>query len=225
MTAQMLPGILSGHSAPVPGVFLLFTVMPRLRITVYFSAFFLFFLLIFFLSPKAVAAETMHSNISGRNYLLSGIKLRNFYRMIYMSNTDDRKILLQQTPDEMILQYAENRQALFNSAMDKDPSGLLCFSFIYPAEPDNGAVMTFLPAKETMPGLSQAETDALYTGIFLRLRHTYGDLLDEEEAETLEKDAILACEIKSALYQNILQLSPRDAAGVLRYIWGRDGIF
>ncbi|EPS4547981.1 TPA: hypothetical protein ACRRX4_000137 [Morganella morganii] len=85
--------------------------------------------------------------------------------------------------------------------------------------------MTFLPAKETMPGLSQAETDALYTGIFLRLRHTYGDLLDEEEAETLENDAILACEIKSALYQNILQLSPRDAAGVLRYIWGRDGIF
>lgn len=51
--------------------------------------------------------------------------------MIYMSNTDDRKVLLQQTPDEMILQYAENRQALFNSAMDKDPSGLLCFSFIY----------------------------------------------------------------------------------------------
>ncbi len=123
------------------------------------------------------------------------------------------------------LQYAENRQALFNSAMDKHPSGLLCFSFIYPAEPDNGAVMTFLPAKETMPGLSQAETDALYTGIFLRLRHTYGDLLDEEEAETLEKDAILACEIKSALYQSILQLSPQDAAGVLRYIWGRDGIF
>ena len=45
--------------------------------------------------------------------------------MIYMSNTDDRKVLLQQTPDEMILQYAENRQALFNSAMDKDPLG--CF--------------------------------------------------------------------------------------------------
>ncbi|MGJ7108238.1 hypothetical protein ABM019_18255 [Morganella morganii] len=159
MTAQMLPGILSGHSAPVPGVFLLFTVMPRLRITVYFSAFFLFFLLIFFLSPKAVAAETMHSNISGRNSLLSGIKLRNFYRMIYMSNTDDRKVLLQQTPDEMILQYAENRQALFNSAMDKGPSGLLCFSFIYPAEPDNGAVMTFLPAKETMPGSDESPND------------------------------------------------------------------
>ncbi|AMG69752.1 hypothetical protein B9086_016155 [Morganella morganii subsp. morganii] len=52
MTAQMLPGILSGHSAPVPGVFLLFTVMPRLRITVYFSAFFLFFLLIFFCHQK-----------------------------------------------------------------------------------------------------------------------------------------------------------------------------
>lgn len=120
--------------------------------------------------------------------------------MIYMSNTEDRKVLLQQTPDELIAEYAENRLALFNSAMDKDPSGLLCFSFIYPVKPDNKTVITFLPAKKTVPGLSQAETDALYTGIFLRLRHTYGDLLDKEEAETLEKDAILACEIKSALY-------------------------
>lgn len=148
MTALMLPGILSGHSAPVPGAVLLLTVMPRLRITVYFFVFFLFFLLILFLSPKAVAAETTYSNISGRNYLLSGIKLRNFYRMIYMSNTEDRKVLLQQTPDELILQYAENRLALFNSAMDKDPSGLLCFSFIYPAELSNGTAITFLPAKK-----------------------------------------------------------------------------
>ncbi|MBC4010375.1 hypothetical protein H8R13_01255 [Morganella morganii] len=145
--------------------------------------------------------------------------------MIYMSNTEDRKVLLQQTQDEVILEYAENRLALFNSAMDKDPSGLLCFSFIYPAKPDNKTVITFLPAKKTVPGLSQAETDALYTGIFLRLRYTYGDLLDEEEAGMPEKDAILACEIKSALYQNILQLSQRYAAGVLRYIRGRDGIF
>ncbi|AVK37826.1 hypothetical protein CSB69_2769 [Morganella morganii] len=37
MTAQMLPGILSGHSAPVPGVFLLFTVMPPFT---YYSVFF-----------------------------------------------------------------------------------------------------------------------------------------------------------------------------------------
>ncbi|EPW8570997.1 hypothetical protein ACWQEN_000314 [Morganella morganii] len=145
--------------------------------------------------------------------------------MVYLSNTTERKVLLQQTPDEIILQYAENRLALFNNAMDKDPSGGLCFGFIYPAGQDNGTTVTFLPAKKTEPGLSQAETDALYISVFLRLRHTYGDLLDKEEAGTLEKDAILACEIKSALYQSILQLSPQDAAGVLRYIWSNDGIF
>lgn len=225
MTVQMQTGIVSVNSAPVPGTDLLFTVIPRLRITAYLSAFFIFLLLIFSLLPKAVTAETEYNKISGRSYLLSSLKLQNFYRMVYLSNTTERKVLLQQTPDEIILQYAENRLALFNNAMDKDPSGGLCFGFIYPAGQDNGTTVKFLPAKKTEPGLSQAETDALYISVFLRLRHTYGDLLDKEEAGTLEKDAILACEIKSALYQSILQLSPQDAAGVLRYIWSNDGIF
>lgn len=221
----MPAGILSGHSALVPGTERVFTAIPRLRITSYISAFFLFFLLIFVQLPKAVAGEIKYSNIPGQNDLLSGLKLQNFYRMIYLSNTTNRKKLLQQTPDEMILQCAENRLALFNHAMDKDPSGLLCFSVIYPAGPDNGTAVTFPSAKKTGPGLSQAETDALYISIFLRLRHTYGDLLDKEKAAILEKDAILTCEIKSALYQSTLQLSPQDAAGVLRYIWSKDGIF
>ncbi len=123
MTVQMQTGIVSVNSAPVPGTDLLFIVIPRLRITAYFPAFFIFFILFFSLLPKAITAETEYNRISGRSYLLSGLKLQNFYRMVYLSNTAERKVLLQQTPDEIILQYAENRLALFNNAMDKDPSG------------------------------------------------------------------------------------------------------
>lgn len=213
MDAQITCGIFSGGSA----------LLSRRYVTAFLPAFFLYF--IFSLFPGAIIAETKYSNLPEQNYLTSGIKLRDFYRMVYFSNTAERKVLLQKTPDEVIMQYAENRLALFNSTMDKDPSGRLCFSFIYPQGADNGAAITFLPAKKTEPVLSRAETDTLYISIFLRLRHTYGGLLDEEEAETLKKDAVLACEIKSALYQSVLQLSPQDAAGVLRYIWGKDGIF
>lgn len=225
MTAQSPAGVLPGYFTPLPGVDRVLTVIFLQRMTVCFFAFFLFFLLIFFPALKPVAAEVRCSNLSGKYYLLSGITLRNFYREMYSADTTERKALLQQTPDELILQYAVNRLALFDCTMEKDPSGLRCFSFIYPAEQDTGTLINISPLKKAAPGLSPAETDAIYLSIFLRLRYTYGGLLDEEGAETLEKDAILACEIKAALYQSILQLSPQDAAGVLRYIWGNNGIF
>lgn len=79
--------------------------------------------------------------------------------------------------------------------------------------------------QKPVSGLSAAEADALYIGIFLRLRHTYGDLIDENDGDLTEKDAILTCEIKSALYQSVLQLEPHEGAGLLRYLWVREGMF
>lgn len=225
MTVQSPAGVLPGYFPPLPGADRVLTILFLQRMTVYFSVFFLFFFLIFFPALKPVTAEARCYSFSGKYYLLSGITLRNFYREMYSGNTAERKALLKNTSDELILQYAVNRLALFDCALDKDPSGLRYFSFIYPAEPDTGTRINLSPVKKTAPDLSPAETDALYLSIFLRLRYTYGRLLDAEEAETLEKDAILACEIKTALYQSILQLSPQDAAGVLRYIWGNNGIF
>lgn len=192
-----------------------------------FFATILFFIVLFFLVFIKQVAEGKNPDSSKINFL-SAESADEFFRVLNSQTVTDRAAILNRLPDEAVMQFADNRLALFNQMLADDPSGGLCFRGIYPENPaiytSTVQIKSFMVQKP-VSGLSAAETDALYIGIFLRLRHTYGDLIDENDGDVTEKDAILTCEIKSALYQSVLQLEPHEGAGLLRYLWVREGMF
>ncbi|WP_413492029.1 hypothetical protein [Morganella psychrotolerans] len=197
------------------------------NISCYFSATILFFIVLFSSVFIKQTAEGKSKDSSRINFL-SAESADEFYRVLRSRTAVNRAAILNRLPDEVVMQYADNRLALFNQTLADDPSGKRCFRGIYPENPaiyTSAVQIKPFMVQNPVSGLSGAEIDALYMGIFLRLRHTYGDLIDEKDADIPEKDAILTCEIKSALYQSILQLDPHEGAGLLRYLWVSEGIF
>lgn len=197
------------------------------NISCHFFASVLFFIILFFPVFIKQVAEGKNPDSSRINFL-SAESADEFFRVLSSQTVTDRAAILSRLPDEAVMQYADNRLALFNQTLADDPTGGLCFRGIYPENP--AIYISLVQIKPFMvqkpaSGLSAAETDALYIGIFLRLRHTYGDLIDEKDGDITEKDAILTCEIKSALYQSVLQLEPHEGAGLLRYLWVSEGMF